>query len=206
MGLILEKVEVGPWPMNSYLVIDEATRQSIIVDPGADAEKILAAAGGTEVQAILLTHGHPDHVGALREVRRGAGQPPVYIHPADADRFDVYFDAPLADGQVLKVGASELTVIHTPGHTPGMVCLDLGDGRIVVGDTLFVDGPGRTWSAADFATTMHTMQTIVFEWPEETRFYPGHGPSGVIGDEQPKFDAFVQKGWEPDTQGDITWK
>jgi glyoxylase-like metal-dependent hydrolase (beta-lactamase superfamily II) len=74
-----------------------------------------------------------------------------------------------------------------------------------VGDTLFVNGPGRTFSPDDFSTTMWTMQQIVFDWPDETEFYPGHGPSGTIGAERPAFEAFVKKGWSKDLEGDVTW-
>jgi hydroxyacylglutathione hydrolase len=114
--------------------------------------------------------------------------------PADGAAFDVACDLPLADGDWIALGESTLRCIHTPGHTSGMICFDLGDGRIVVGDTLFVGGPGRTWSAADFATTMRTMQEIVFLWPDETEFFPGHGASGRIGSERPAFTAFCGTG------------
>ena len=87
-----------------------------------------------------------------------------------------------------------------------MTCLDLGDRRILVGDTIFVGGPGKTWSAQEFSTTMRTMQEIVFAWPDETRFYPGHGPSGVIGTERPAFERFVARGWSPKLHGDVTWE
>jgi hydroxyacylglutathione hydrolase len=77
---------------------------------------------------------------------------------------------------------------------------------MLVGDTLFVNGPGRTWSHEDFLTTMNTMQKIVFRWPDETRFYAGHGGSGLIGEERGRFEAFVSRGWGPETQGDIVWE
>lgn len=135
-----------------------------------------------------------------------AARAPVYLHPKDAEYFDLSYDIPLQDGEVLSVGNLNLTVIHTPGHTPGQCCFDLGDGRIIVGDTIFVGGPGRTISPDDFATTMKTMQNIAFQWPDDTEFFPGHGPSGKIGDERPAFEAFVTRGWPEDLEGDITWE
>jgi glyoxylase-like metal-dependent hydrolase (beta-lactamase superfamily II) len=196
---------VGPWPMNTYIVIDEEKSNSAIVDPGADPDTILTLVEGTNIEAILITHGHPDHIGALAEVK-AATQAPVYMNPLEAQEFDLDFDLPLEDGQIITLGNSRLNAIHTPGHTPGMTSLDLADGRILVGDTIFVGGPGKTWSEEDFATTMRTMQQIVFAWPDETRFYPGHGPSGVIGQERPAFEAFLARGWSPDLFGDVTWE
>jgi hydroxyacylglutathione hydrolase len=196
---------VGPWPMNTYIVIDEEKSNSAIVDPGADPDTILTLVEGTNIEAILITHGHPDHIGALAEVK-AATQAPVYMNPLEAQEFDLDFDLPLEDGQIITLGNSRLNAIHTPGHTPGMTSLDLADGRILVGDTIFVGGPGKTWSEEDFATTMRTMQQIVFAWPDETRFYPGHGPSGVIGQERLAFEAFLARGWSPDLFGDVTWE
>lgn len=195
---------VGPWPMNAYIVVCEESGASAIVDPGADAEQILAAAGGSQVQAILVTHGHGDHVGALEQVKAATGAP-VYLHPADAEKFELTYDLPLQDGSSIPIGNLRLRAIHAPGHTPGITCFDLGDGRVLVGDAVFVGGPGKTWSVDEFAAQMHSMQHIIFAWPDETRFYPGHGPAGRIGDERPAFESFVKRGWPADLFGDVTW-
>jgi glyoxylase-like metal-dependent hydrolase (beta-lactamase superfamily II) len=223
MSVKLIKVTVGPWPMNAYIIIDKETNTSAIVDPGAEPETLLSKIQDTRVSAILVTHGHSDHVGALNEVM-DATTAPVYMNPEEADSFKLPIDLPLKDGQILPIGQSQLRAIHTPGHTPGMTCLDLGDGRILVGDTIFVGGPGKTWSRVDFATTMRTMQEIIFArpgkslpreeptggltggWPDETRFYPGHGPSGTIGQERPAFEAFAARGWPRNLHGDVTWE
>ena len=196
---------VGPYAMNTYVVIDEATQTSAIVDPGGDPDKILEMAAGTKVDKILITHGHGDHVMALDDIQEATGAP-VYIHPKDAAKFDLSFDMPFEGGETIPLGNLNLKVIHAPGHTPGQCCLDLGDGRIIVGDTIFVGGPGRTASPDDFAVTMQTMREIVFAWPDETQFFPGHGPSGFIGTERPAFEAFVARGWPENMQGDVTWE
>ena len=195
---------VGPWPMNTYAVICEATHTSAIIDPGADPESILALIEGTHVEKILLTHGHMDHVNALSAIKSATGAP-VYLHPADAEKFKLIYDFPLEDEKNLSLGNLVLKTIHTPGHTPGQICFDLGDGRIIVGDTIFVGGPGKTWSPKDFSTTMVTMQNIVFSWSNDTQFFPGHGPSGIIGVERTAFEAFTSRGWSADTFGDVAW-
>lgn len=196
---------VGPWPMSTYVVICEETQTSAIIDPGAEPETILSLVEGTTVDKILLTHGHGDHIMALEDIKE-ITHAPVYLHPKDAAHFELKYDLPLQDGEVIPVGNLNLTVIHAPGHTPGQCCFDLGDGRIVVGDTVFVGGPGRTWSPEDFATTMETMKEIVFRWPDETKFFPGHGPSGKIGEERTAFEAFVTRGWSDDLEGDVAWE
>ncbi|MEA3334714.1 MAG: MBL fold metallo-hydrolase [Chloroflexota bacterium] len=200
----IRTTQVGPWGMNTYVIVDPAAGRSAIVDPGADAETILALTADTTVDKILLTHAHPDHWGALAEVKE-ATKVPVYLHPAETAAYDVPFDVPLAGGQIIELGELQLQTVHTPGHTPGMICFKI-DHRIIVGDTLFVGGPGKTWSPEEFVTTLRTLQEIVFVWPDETEFYPGHGSSGTIGQERPAFEAFVARGWPADLYGDVTWE
>jgi glyoxylase-like metal-dependent hydrolase (beta-lactamase superfamily II) len=204
MTLILSSMELGPWPMNSYIISSPDNHTCVIVDPGAEADKIFAAVAGKNIAGILVTHAHPDHIGALDEVKSATGAP-VYAHPAESSSIAINIDSPLSDGALIAIGDGRLRAIHTPGHTPGMMCFDIGDERILVGDTIFVGGPGRTWSVADFAMTIRTMQEVVFRWPDQTRFFPGHGPAGRIGAERAEFQAFLEKGWSHGVYGDITW-
>ena len=205
MNFILKTREVGPYAMNTYVIIDEETNTSAIIDPGGNPDVIFDMADETVVDKIILTHGHFDHVLALDEVKTATGAD-VYLHPADAAAFDLTYDQPLKDGEKIAVGSKWVKIIHVPGHTPGQCAIDLGDDRILVGDTVFVGGPGKTLSAEDFSTTMETMKNIVFNWPDETEFYPGHGPSGIIGKEKAAFKAFLERGWAPETHGDIVWE
>ncbi len=205
MPLELVKLEVGPWPMNSYIVSCRESNECAVIDPGADAEKIIKAVSVLNGKDILITHGHADHIGALKEVSKETGAL-VCVHPEDAARFKINTDLELLDGDELCIGEYYLNIIHAPGHTAGQVCFDLLDGRIIVGDTVFVGGPGKTWSAEDFETTMENMQKIVFKWPDDTRFFPGHGPAGIIGEERPAYEHFAAKGWKKGLYGDVSWE
>jgi hydroxyacylglutathione hydrolase len=203
MGLALEHLEVGPWPMNCYLIRCRASDQVAIVDPGEEPAKILAAAG-PDVCCILLTHAHPDHVGGL-EVVRQATQVPVGLHPADAEAFGLEADFPLLDGMQVEVGKGRVTVAHLPGHTPGSVSLRL-DGLAIVGDAIFPGGPGHTSSPEALAQSLYSLGRTVFTWPDDTVLCPGHGPSTTVGAERQAFERFVAADKPEDLQGDVTWR
>ena len=201
--LVLKSASVGPWPMNSYALICAETNQSVLIDPGAEPAKLEAMLAGSTPQAILLTHAHHDHIGALDEMKTRL-QVPVYLHPADSP-MGVAADAWFTANDTFALGQHELAIIHTPGHTHGMVTLMLPDNRAIVGDTIFKGGPGKTWAPQYFLVTLSILRDIVFKWPDETQCYPGHGPSFRLGDERPAFEAFLQRKHPADLRGDVTW-
>jgi hydroxyacylglutathione hydrolase len=201
--LELHCLEVGPWPMNCYLIRCPATGQVAIVDPGEDAEAILEAVGDAPIHCILLTHGHRDHVGALAAVRQ-ATRAPVGIHPADADAFGLKADFLLVDGVDIELGQGSVRVVHVPGHTPGSICLRL-DGQAVVGDAIFPGGPGHTASPQALIESLESLHRTVFTWPDRTRLYPGHGAHTTVGAERADFEQFVVA-CPPDLFGDVSWR
>lgn len=150
----IKALPVGAMGTNCYLLEDESTNAAAIVDPGDDAGRILAQlrADGMTVRAILLTHAHFDHTGAVSELRQALPGVPVYLHPADAALLgsDIFppigATVPYDEGDALTVGSLTVRVLHTPGHTPGGVTLLAGDA-LFTGDTLFQGSMGRT----DFA-------------------------------------------------------
>jgi hydroxyacylglutathione hydrolase len=202
--LELRRLEVGPWPMNCYLVHCPTTGQVAIVDPGADASAILAAVDHEQVRWILLTHGHPDHVGALEALRK-AFDAPVAIHPDDTEAFGLQADFALVDGTELKVGRGRVKVVHVPGHTPGSVCLRL-NGRAIVGDAIFPGGPGHTVSPEALAQSLESLRRTIFGWPDDTELYPGHGAHTTVGAERAAFEQFLTAERSNDLCGDVSWR
>jgi hydroxyacylglutathione hydrolase len=158
--------------VNAYVV--HAPEGDLIVDAGAEPEKILAAVR-QPVAAVLVTHGHADHVNALGAVLRETNAP-LYVHPDDADRTGVSVYEPLDDGQELDLAGERILVLHTPGHSPGSVTFVIGEDQIV-GDLVLpgsvgrTDIPGSSWEEIEVS-----LRKVMPYWGESTRLFAGHGP------------------------------
>lgn len=203
-SLELVMLTVGSWQENCYIARDRNSGQCIVIDPGDEADRILATVGSQHVAAIMLTHAHGDHVGAVEAVRAATGAK-VHIHPAEAAQLaPIKADELITDGDSITLGDHRLGAIHTPGHTPGMITFLLPDNRAVVGDTIFAGGPGRTWSADDFRATLDTLR-LILTWPDETVCYPGHGPSFQLGNIRSQIAAFVDRPHPTGFYGDAEW-
>jgi glyoxylase-like metal-dependent hydrolase (beta-lactamase superfamily II) len=192
-GFRVLSLTAGPLENNVYLAACPATRQAVLIDPADEAPRILEAAAGWEVRAVLLTHGHHDHLGAAGEVCHALGAP-LHLHPADHLAAGPMQLLPLADGEEIPCGRRTLQVLHTPGHTPGSVCF-LAGRVLFSGDTLFPGGPGATPGRPAFLQIMASLRHRLFTLPDETLVLPGHGPGTTIGSERAALDEWDRRGW-----------
>jgi len=202
--LSITRLVLPPWDTNCYLVACVTTGQALLIDAPAQPEQILAATSGLRVPTIVITHAHGDHVMALADVH-SALRAAVAAHPADAPRLPVSPEVALEDGQDLAVGALKARVIHTPGHTPGSVCLLVGS-HLLAGDTLFPGGPGHTSSPGELEVLLQSLAAKLFVLPDETVVYPGHGEGTTIGRERAAFERFIGRPRRPDLCGDVLWE
>ncbi|MAT98782.1 MAG: MBL fold metallo-hydrolase [Anaerolineaceae bacterium] len=198
--------QVGPWGMNTYALICPSSNQSVLIDPGDDPETLREMLGDSQPVAILLTHTHVDHIGALPEMRESLNVPVMGNDgPHEPGGKDIAADRWLRDGDTVSVGEHTLRAVYAPGHIGDQICFVLADDhRVIVGDTIFDGGPGRTWTSEGFKTTLETLRNVVLPWPDDTVCYPGHGPHFRLGDRRTEIEAFLAKD-HGDFFGDATW-
>ncbi len=190
--------------MNTYALVCPHTRQSVLIDPGDDPDTLSDMLSGTIPVAVLLTHTHPDHIGALDEMRRRLNVPLGAFDGPHLNGMELGEEIAFRDGDRYPVGEHTLRVVHTPGHIADQICFAVeGADQIIVGDTIFDGGPGRTWSAEGFKQTLDTLR-LVLEWPDDTICYPGHGPHFRLGDRRAQIEAFMARD-HGDFFGDATW-
>jgi glyoxylase-like metal-dependent hydrolase (beta-lactamase superfamily II) len=190
----------GEWEVDNNVWLLGDDEQVLVIDAAHDAAAIADAVGGREVLAIACTHAHDDHVNAAPALAELTGAP-VLLHPADevlwrlAHEEDRPADT-LSDGDVLRVGDTEVRVLHTPGHAPGAVCFHVPDlGVVFTGDTLFQGGPGATGrSYSDFPTIIDSIRGTLLALPEDTVVHTGHGDDTTIGAEAPHLEEWIARG------------
>lgn len=199
--MVLIRLVVGPLQVNCYILADEKTKEAVVIDPGDDAENILRIIREKAliVKYIVNTHAHFDHVGANRKLKDETGAQ-LLLHEADAvvlegsSRHAAIYNlkttsSPPADryvkhGDVISAGEISLSVLHTPGHSPGGICL-VEQGIVFTGDALFAGSIGRTdFPGGDLMTLLNAIRANLMILPDETRVFPGHGPDSTIGDEK----------------------
>jgi len=202
--MILQQMQVGPMAVFAYLIGDEASGEALVVDPAADASRIcsLAQRHGLTIRYIVNTHGHVDHIGGNADMKRLTGAA-IVVHEGDAPMLvstPAFYlrmfgakasppaDVTVKEGDVIRVGEIALQVIHTPGHSPGSMCL-YTDGMVLTGDTLFVGAVGRTdLPGGSWTLLARSLQEKLAALPDETKVLPGHNygptPTSTIGYEK----------------------
>ncbi len=199
---------LGPYANNAYVIVDRSTKQSIFVDAPFESERAIEAARETDVQMIIVTHRHADHWAAIDLVKESLAAP-VWCHEADRAPYAAKVFDTLNDGDVVPFGESSVRVIHTPGHTPGSICLlvERGDGPVLIsGDTLFPGGPGRSDSPAALKEMIDSIASRLLTLPDATAVYPGHGDNGSIAASKREYAVFTSKPHAGDVSGDVTWE
>ena len=202
MSLPMKSLVVGPIETNCYLIWDRATKEGAVIDPGADADEIMRSIAGSGMKPviILLTHGHFDHVFCAGDIAREYGCE-IACHKDDESQIlgtmpvaEMYQDVSsfvpftptrwLEDGDSLALGETVVTVIHTPGHSPGGLTFAV-DESLFCGDALFADGIGRSdFPGGSHRQLIESIHTRIFAYPDDTRVYPGHGPTTTVGREK----------------------
>lgn len=202
-SILIERLSLGPFGTNSYLLICQKTGASVIVDAPGDAEKVIKQLEGTHPKYILMTHNHMDHIDALAALK-SAFNVPLAAHEDDASDLPVKPEQFLNDDDTISFGEIQLKVLHTPGHTPGSLCF-LTDRYLISGDTIFPGGPGKTWSPQEFKKIVESLTNRIFTLPDETQVYPGHGDATVLKKEKYEFKVFSSRPHDPDLCGDVVW-
>ena len=172
LGIVKVKLERE---VNAYIVSCATTREAVVIDPGLPADKIVEQLKGVTVRWIIATHCHPGHVAGKDEVKELAGGQTA-LHAADAKQFLRSADRYLIDGDELEFGEFKISVMHTPGHTPGSVCYIVAN-HAFVGDTILAGGIGKQTPETDLRRQMMSIGTKLLKLPLTTALYPGHGPA-----------------------------
>lgn len=190
----IEKVVVGPFENNVFVVRAKGTGEAVIIDAANEHDLLLEVSKATGVRRVLTTHGHWDHIQAVTALRDAGID--VGVATEDAAMLPSY-DFILPDDDVIAVGDLRLRTIHTPGHTPGSTCFLLeGHPVLFSGDTLFPGGPGNTtFEGASFDAIIESIDRRLFTLPPETLVLPGHGLDTTVGAERPHLDEWVARGW-----------
>lgn len=208
--MLLYKIVVGSFQVNCYILAEKRGGKGVIIDPGGEGELILSKVekNDLEIIYIIATHAHIDHIGDVELVQE-ATRAQFLLHPLDVSflkdpqlNLSFILESPrtfslphssIQEGEKLQMGSLEIKILHTPGHTPGSICLEV-DRCIFSGDTLFAGGVGRVdFPGGDFKTLQRSIRKKLLNLPPDTRILPGHGPESTVEREK-RVNPFVQNG------------
>lgn len=199
----IEKLELGPFGVNAYIVTCLSTQDSVLIDTPAEAGIITEKLEGSNPKYILLTHNHMDHTGALAELHTTL-KVPLAVHTSDAGNLPSPPDMLLNDGDILSVGNLEVEVMHTPGHTAGSLCFKVGN-YLISGDTVFPGGPGKTRTPDSFQQIIAAITGRILTLPDNVPLYPGHGDATDVGKVREEYAVFSSRPHDPNLCGDVLW-
>jgi hydroxyacylglutathione hydrolase len=200
----IEKLTLGPYETNAYVLVCEKTKESLVVDAPARASEIISNLDGTVPKYILLTHDHYDHTGVIVSLRARL-KIPLATHQESSYQLQKPPEILLRDGDSLKLGKLKIDVLFTPGHTPGSLCFKV-DKYLFVGDTIFPGGPGHTDTPDDFRTIITSITEKIFRLPDDTLTLPGHGEGITIRDAKKEHAVFASRSHDEALFGDVTWQ
>ena len=199
----IKSIEVGSFGNNVYLLTDSAAKKSILIDGSSDAEKILSELGDNQLEVIVQTHCHMDHIMALKTLRNKT-KARLGINPQEPSAREHNPEIALEDGMEIEAGQIRLKVLHTPGHTPGSVSFLLGR-FLFCGDTVFPGGPGKTGSPDDFEKILESITKKIYTLPDETLLLTGHGATTTVGESKEEYKVFAEKKRDHAVYGDVLW-
>lgn len=206
--MVIKKLIVGPLEENCYIIGDESTKEAIVIDPGDEPDRIIELIKDNDfkINAIVCTHTHFDHIGVVGDIKK-ATNAKVLIHKGDVELYENAKDQAafwgydlddipqpdgfLGEGDEVRVGQLTFKVLHTPGHSPGGICI-YGEGIVITGDTLFQGSVGRTdFHGGDIGKLKESFKRLL-DLPENTAVLSGHGPETTIGKEK-KENFFINE-------------
>ena len=194
--MVIKSFVVGSMECNCYLIFDENSKETLVIDPGDEPDRIIdfIRENSLHVKHIVCTHAHFDHVGAVSDMKQATGAP-IVIHRNELDIYRSTRDQAtswgfeleelpepdmlVSEGEVLEIGSLKFVIIHTPGHSPGSICL-YGEGILITGDTVFAGSVGRTDLYGGDTVQLRKSFKRLMSLAEETKIFPGHGPETTI--------------------------
>jgi hydroxyacylglutathione hydrolase len=200
----IQRLELGAWATNTYIVACQQTGNSAVIDVPPGARTLIKNLKGTNLQYILLTHSHIDHIAGLKAMRARI-MAPLAVHKSDNQNWLPFPpEILLEDEVIIRVGKLKIKALHTPGHTPGSMCFLIGN-YLLSGDTIFKGGPGRTITPANFRRIVRSITNKIFTLPDETSIHPGHGEPALLETEKDEFEDFAKRPHDDKLCGDIVW-